>query len=229
MTSTLRQHRPQTSRRSSSGSSRPGRAATSPSSRRRSRSSPSSSATPPTCTPAGASSTSPPAAATRRSRRPGSAARPSASTTCRRCSSKGRLRAAAEGLEVELVEGDAEALPFPDASFDAVTSVFGSMFAPDHEKAAAELLRVMPSGRHDRPRELDADGLHRRPLPHDRRARAAAGGCGLADALGDGGPPPRALRRRDRLARGHGADLHVAVPGCRGLRRVLPRRGTARP
>ena len=59
---------------------------------------------------------------------------------------KGRLRAAAEGLEVELVEGDAEALPFPDASFDAVTSVFGSMFAPDHEKAAAELLRVCRPG-----------------------------------------------------------------------------------
>ena len=59
---------------------------------------------------------------------------------------RGRLRAAAEGLPVELVEGDAEALPFPDASFDAVTSVFGSMFAPDHERAAAELLRVCRPG-----------------------------------------------------------------------------------
>jgi SAM-dependent methyltransferase len=55
-------------------------------------------------------------------------------------------RAAAEGLAVELVEGDAEALPFPDASFDAVTSVFGSMFAPDHERVAAELLRVTRPG-----------------------------------------------------------------------------------
>jgi SAM-dependent methyltransferase len=59
---------------------------------------------------------------------------------------RGRLRAAAEGLPVELLEGDAEALPFPDASFDAVTSVFGSMFAPDHERAAAELLRVCRPG-----------------------------------------------------------------------------------
>jgi SAM-dependent methyltransferase len=58
----------------------------------------------------------------------------------------GRRRAAAEGLEVELLEGDAEALPFPDASFDAVTSVFGSMFAPDHARAAAELLRVCRPG-----------------------------------------------------------------------------------
>ena len=59
---------------------------------------------------------------------------------------RGRRRAEAEGLEVELLEGDAEALPFPDASFDAVTSVFGSMFAPDHAQAAAELLRVCRPG-----------------------------------------------------------------------------------
>jgi ubiquinone/menaquinone biosynthesis C-methylase UbiE len=61
---------------------------------------------------------------------------------------RGRERAAAEGLEVEFLEGDAEALPFADASFDAVTSVFGAMFAPDHARAAAELLRVCrPGGR----------------------------------------------------------------------------------
>jgi ubiquinone/menaquinone biosynthesis C-methylase UbiE len=47
---------------------------------------------------------------------------------------------------VKLLQGDAESLPFPDASFDAVTSVFGSMFAPDHAKAAAELLRVCRPG-----------------------------------------------------------------------------------
>jgi ubiquinone/menaquinone biosynthesis C-methylase UbiE len=58
----------------------------------------------------------------------------------------GRRRADAEGLPVELLEGDAEALPFPDDSFDAVTSVFGAMFAPDHAKAAAELLRVCRPG-----------------------------------------------------------------------------------
>ena len=59
---------------------------------------------------------------------------------------RGRRRAAAEGLEVELLEGDAESLPFPDRSFDAVTSVFGCMFAPDHARAAAELLRVCRPG-----------------------------------------------------------------------------------
>jgi ubiquinone/menaquinone biosynthesis C-methylase UbiE len=59
---------------------------------------------------------------------------------------RGRKRAASEGLEVELLEGDAEALPFPDSSFDAVISVFGSMFTPEHEKAAAELARVCRPG-----------------------------------------------------------------------------------
>jgi SAM-dependent methyltransferase len=53
-----------------------------------------------------------------------------------------RVRARAEGLAVEFVEGDAEALPFADGSFDAVLSVVGVMFAPDQEHAAAELLRV---------------------------------------------------------------------------------------
>ncbi|MGE5689291.1 MAG: class I SAM-dependent methyltransferase [Pseudomonadota bacterium] len=59
---------------------------------------------------------------------------------------RGRRRAEAEGLSVELVEGDAEALPFENGSFDAVTSVFGSMFAPDHARAASELLRVSRPG-----------------------------------------------------------------------------------
>ncbi len=61
---------------------------------------------------------------------------------------RGRERAAAERVEVEFVEGDAEQLPVEDASFDVVISVFGSMFAPDQEQAAAELLRVCkPGGR----------------------------------------------------------------------------------
>jgi SAM-dependent methyltransferase len=58
----------------------------------------------------------------------------------------GRIRARAEHLEVEFVEGDAENLPFPDASFDAVLSIYGAMFAPDHQKTAAELARVCRAG-----------------------------------------------------------------------------------
>src|SRR6187455_2036789 len=44
----------------------------------------------------------------------------------------GRTRAVAEHLSVEFLEGDAEQLPFPDAAFDAVVSIYGAMFAPNH-------------------------------------------------------------------------------------------------
>lgn len=59
---------------------------------------------------------------------------------------QGRERARAEKLAVTFQEADAEALPFADASFDIVLSVFGVMFAPDHEKTASELLRVCRRG-----------------------------------------------------------------------------------
>jgi SAM-dependent methyltransferase len=59
---------------------------------------------------------------------------------------RGQARAVAEGLAVAFQEADAEALPWPDASFDAVVSVFGVMFAPDQERAASELLRVCRPG-----------------------------------------------------------------------------------
>jgi SAM-dependent methyltransferase len=59
---------------------------------------------------------------------------------------RGRRRAAAEGLDIRFEDGDAEALPFPDASFDAVISVVGVMFAPDQERTASELLRVCRPG-----------------------------------------------------------------------------------
>ena len=59
---------------------------------------------------------------------------------------KGRARAMAEGLFVDFREADAEALPFPDASFDAALSTFGVMFTPDHVRAANEMLRVVRGG-----------------------------------------------------------------------------------
>ena len=52
-------------------------------------------------------------------------------------------RAAAEGLDISFVEGIAEDLRFPDASFDVVLSIFGLIFASDPEKAFAEMVRVM--------------------------------------------------------------------------------------
>jgi ubiquinone/menaquinone biosynthesis C-methylase UbiE len=61
---------------------------------------------------------------------------------------RARARAAADGLVMEFREADAEALPFDDASFDAVVSTFGVMFTPDQPRAAAEMLRVCrPGGR----------------------------------------------------------------------------------
>src|ERR1700750_3093412 len=58
-----------------------------------------------------------------------------------------RERAADAMVEIDFVEGDAEALPFDDASFDRVVSTFGHMFAPDHRKTADEMRRVLrPDG-----------------------------------------------------------------------------------
>jgi ubiquinone/menaquinone biosynthesis C-methylase UbiE len=59
---------------------------------------------------------------------------------------RGRARAEAERLSVTFQEADAEKLPFPGASFDVVLSTFGVMFTPDHERAAAEMLRVCRPG-----------------------------------------------------------------------------------
>ena len=57
-----------------------------------------------------------------------------------------RGRAASEGLDARFDEGDAEDLPYADASFDVVASIYGAMFAPQPELAAAEMLRVCRSG-----------------------------------------------------------------------------------
>src|SRR6185295_8236859 len=57
-----------------------------------------------------------------------------------------RENAKAEGLNVSFDEGDAEALPYADASFDTVVTMFGAMFAPRPELVASELKRVCRPG-----------------------------------------------------------------------------------
>lgn len=57
-----------------------------------------------------------------------------------------RERAASEGLDARFDEGDAEALPYEDGSFDLVVSLIGAMFAPRPDRVAAELLRVCRGG-----------------------------------------------------------------------------------
>jgi SAM-dependent methyltransferase len=59
---------------------------------------------------------------------------------------RGRQRAAAEGVELEWVEADAEELPFEDDRFDCTASVFAAMFAPHPERVSYELFRVTRPG-----------------------------------------------------------------------------------
>jgi ubiquinone/menaquinone biosynthesis C-methylase UbiE len=59
---------------------------------------------------------------------------------------RARERAEAERLTIEFREADAEALPFNDGHFDVVVSTFGVMFTADHDRAAAELIRVTKRG-----------------------------------------------------------------------------------
>ena len=58
----------------------------------------------------------------------------------------GRERAAAERLDIEFRDADAEALPFEDRSFDVVVSTFGVMFTADQERSAQQLVRVCKRG-----------------------------------------------------------------------------------
>ena len=61
---------------------------------------------------------------------------------------RARLNAALAGVDIEFVEGDVEALPYPDAAFDVVVSQFGHMFGPQPAITIAEMLRVLkPGGR----------------------------------------------------------------------------------
>ncbi len=59
---------------------------------------------------------------------------------------RARENSATMGLEAEWHEGDAEAMPFPDASFDMVLSQFGHMFAPRPDVVTKEMLRVLKPG-----------------------------------------------------------------------------------
>ncbi len=58
----------------------------------------------------------------------------------------GRREAAARGVELDWLEGDAASLPFADGEFDVVTSSVGAIFAPDHQAVADEMLRVCRRG-----------------------------------------------------------------------------------
>lgn len=118
---------------------------------------------------------------------------------------EGRERARAEGLAVDFREGDAESLEFEDASFDAVLSTLGVMFAPHQENVARELLRVCrPGGRicltNWTPDSFIGDffrtmGKHVPPPPLPNSPFRWGTEEGIRELLGDGISELRAERR----------------------------------
>ena len=109
-------------------------------------------------------------------------------------------------VEVEWVEGDAQELPFEDASFDRVISTFGHMFAPDHRRTADEMRRVCRPGGTIATACWTPEGAIGRMFRTTRRAGSAAARRHAPDPLGNRGAPARAARRgglragRDRVA-----------------------------
>ena len=93
---------------------------------------------------------------------------------------RAQARAVAEGMHIDFRVGDAQALPFSDATFDVVISVFGVVFAPDQERAASELLRVCRPGGNGRNR--------RKCAVHSCQVSAAiAASLEAVNSLGNGG------------------------------------------
>ena len=135
---------------------------------------------------------------------------------------RARQRAAAEGLDVTFADGDAEALPCHDGEYDAVISVLGSMFAPDHQKAADELLRACRPGGTIALASWTPDGfigqLFRTVAAH------VTPPAGVASPMlwGTEQHLRRSVRRRHHLLRRPRAHFHLAVRLGRGVGRVLP-------
>lgn len=126
-----------------------------------------------------------------------------------------RQQAAARGLEVTFVQGDAASLPLPDASADVVLSVFAVIFAPDAAVAAAEMARVCAA----RGRIVLSAWIPEGPI-HDyvRVFQGATGEQGATSEAGQpgaaqpGGAQPFAWHDRDVLAellRPHGFAVDV--------------------
>ena len=97
-------------------------------------------------------------------------------------------------MTADFIEGDAEALPFDDGSFDVVTSVFGAMFAPDQERTASELARVCrPGGRIGRVAHTP-DGFIGNLFKTNARHVPPPVGLALADPVGHRGATARTVR-----------------------------------
>jgi ubiquinone/menaquinone biosynthesis C-methylase UbiE len=111
---------------------------------------------------------------------------------------RARDNAGIAGVDIDFIEGDAEALPYPDASFDVVLSQFGHIFAPRPAVAVKEMLRVLNIGgrsrfRHGRPNSSAAGSLsssratcRRLRLESKRRHRRPCGAIPTSFASGWG-------------------------------------------
>ena len=141
---------------------------------------------------------------------------------------RGRRRADAEGLAIELLEGDA-----------AVAAVRGRVLRRGHvglrlhvrsrpRQGRGGAAPRLPARRNHRAASWTPDSfigeLFRMVSAHVPAARRRA----VADALGHRGAPARAPRRRNRVARARGADVHVQVPVGAGARSTSSAPGTAR-
>lgn len=97
----------------------------------------------------------------------------------------GRARSEREGYEIEWIEADAEELPFEDASFDCVGSVFGAMIAPDPERMASELFRVVRPGNTVGLTAWVPEGIFAQMFAIGRRFAPPAPGAARSEQWGD--------------------------------------------
>ncbi len=117
-----------------------------------------------------------------------------------------RGRAAAAGLDVEWREADAEHLPFADDEFDVALSCVGIMFAPHHQQAADELVRVVRSGGRLGLLSWTPQGFIGQLLRDLEAVRRTTPARRLApSAVGGGGPRAPAARRPGHRRRGGAA------------------------
>ena len=107
---------------------------------------------------------------------------------------RARERAAAERLDIEFREADAEALPFADGSFDVVVSTFGVMFTPDQDRAAAELIRVCRRGGKIGLANWTPEGFIGQLFKTIGKHLPPPAGCQVACALGHARADRRAVR-----------------------------------
>ena len=135
-------------------------------------------------------------------------------------------KAAAEGLDVRIDEGDAEQLPYEDGSFDVVMSLIGAMFAPRPELVASEMIRVCRPGGRIVMGNWTAAGHVGQMFKVIGAVRAAAAEFPVTAAVGQRSDLPRALRCGGRRLEGDELFLSVrlsvrAVQGRRFLLRLL--------